>query len=413
MLKLFSTIFIFFISTQSYAQKERGFNIYADSVNRLMMKAYEVKDVEQYQSVFSTLRAHYDKLDSTKRAEYISYIRNAYYNLACTYALLGEKKQALQNLEMARKWGYNEYYHMIEDSDIDTLRSEKEYKVIMSKIRLVGDYDYILKRARDYNRKEKRGVPVFTYQSKDDTNLVRLRKKFNLDSVAGNANEVSQIISLMRWVHNIVPHHGGNGNPDKYDAYSMIDICTRDNRTLNCRGLATVLNECYLSMGFPSRLVTCLPKDSLDVDNDCHVINMVYSRMLDKWLWMDPTFEAYVMNEKGELLGIPEVRERLINDKPLIINPDANWNHRSSQNVEDYLEYYMTKNLYMFSIPLHSRYSLEGMEHYKRRVYVKLYPLDYYKQKPVKREIYDPESGKSHVEYITNDDEKYWAKPLR
>ena len=35
---------------------------------------------------------------------------------------------------------------------------------------------------------------------------------------------------------------------------------------------------------------------------------------MKKWLWIDPTFDAYVMNEKGELLSIEEVRERLISD---------------------------------------------------------------------------------------------------
>jgi hypothetical protein len=52
------------------------------------------------------------------------------------------------------------------------------------------------------------------------------------------------------------------------------------------------------------------------------------------------------MNEKGKLLGIAEVRQRLIENKPLILNPEANWNHRSSITKEEYLYYYMAKNLY-------------------------------------------------------------------
>ncbi len=79
----------------------------------------------------------------------------------------------------------------------------------------------------------------------------------------------------------------------------MIAVCRKDNRGLNCRGLATVLNECYLAMGFSSRLVFRLPKDSLGVDPDCHVINMVFVPSLKKWIWTDPTNDAYVMNERG------------------------------------------------------------------------------------------------------------------
>ena len=115
---------------------------------------------------------------------------------------------------------------------------------------------------------------------------------------------------------------------------------------MHCGGLATVLNECYLAIGLKSRRVVCLPKDSTDFD--CHSINTVYSKTLGKWLWMDPTNNAYVMNEKGELLSIAEVRDRLINNKPLILNPDANINRIYSVVKENYLFYYMAKNLYAF-----------------------------------------------------------------
>ena len=44
------------------------------------------------------------------------------------------------------------------------------------------------------------------------------------------------------------------------------------------------------------------------------------------------------MNETGELLGLQEVRERLINDQPLILNPDANWN-RQNTSIHYQLQY--------------------------------------------------------------------------
>jgi len=40
-------------------------------------------------------------------------------------------------------------------------------------------------------------------------------------------------------------------------------------------------------------------------------INAVYSNTLNKWLWIDPTNDAYAMNEKGELLSIAEDRHLL------------------------------------------------------------------------------------------------------
>ena len=268
-----------------------------------------------------------------------------------------------------------------------------------------------LKNASKYNLTEKREIPKFTYQSADNPNLVALRKEFKLDSIVGQGNEVSKILNLLHWIHNLVPHDGNHANPAVMNAMNMIAVCKKENRGLNCRGLATVLNECYLSMGIKSRFVTCLPKDSLGIDNDCHVINMVYSKDLKKWLWIDPTFDAYVMNEKGELLSIEEVRERIINNKPLIINPDANWNHKASVEKEYYLYSYMAKNLYKLQCNLNSEYDAETRGLGKTETNIALLPLEYFKQSPTKSEQEDKKNKTNFINYKTNNPKVFWAIP--
>jgi hypothetical protein len=111
------------------------------------------------------------------------------------------------------------------------------------------------------------------------------------------------------------------------------------------------LNEVYLAMGFKSRYVTCMPADQ--TDGDCHVINCVYSETLKKWLWMDASHGAYVTDENGQLLGIAEVRERLRNDKPLLLNKEA----RVQKGW--YLDSYMAKNLYWIQCTNVSRFNTE------------------------------------------------------
>lgn len=202
----------------------------------------------------------------------------------------------------------------------------------------------VLKNAYQYDYSDTREINKFVYKSADDAGLMEIRRTFKLDSVAGTGNEISKIINLMHWVHDTYPHDGATEVPEYKSTLDLMINCRDEHRTLHCGALANVMNNCYLSMGFKSRRVVCLPKDSTDVD--CHSIIAVYSNTLHKWLWMDPTNDAYVMNEKGELLGISEVRERLINDKPLILNPDANWNHKTSIIKEEYLYKYMAKNLY-------------------------------------------------------------------
>lgn len=279
----------------------------------------------------------------------------------------------------------------------------------LTQIKYVPSYLETLQGAGKFNSMDKRPIPAFTYQSQDHPSLVALRKGFNLDSVAGTGNEVSRIINLLHWVHNLVPHDGQHDNPEIRNAMSMIAVCKKDNRGLNCRGLSTVLNECYLSLGIKSRFVTCLPKDS--TDQECHVINMVYSNDLKKWLWIDPTNDAYVMNEKGELLSVEEVRERLITGKPLIVNPDANWNHKQSVEKQYYLESYMAKNLYRFECPLSSEYDTETRAKGKTITYVELLPLNYYRQKPDTTEQTSVKSGTTFVSYKTNNPAAFWQIP--
>ena len=266
-----------------------------------------------------------------------------------------------------------------------------------------------LKMAKDYQKETEIEIPKFTYQSSSDPNLVALRNGFNLDSIAGTGNEVSQILNLLHWIHDLIPHDGNHNNPTIKNALSMINVCQTDERGLNCRGLAIVLNECYLAMGFKSRFITCMPKDS--VFQDCHVINSVYSYDLQKWIWVDPTNDAYVMDQEGELLGLGEVREKLINEEMLILNPDANWNNKHSTLKENYLMNYMAKNLYRFSCVLESKYDIETPQQGKQIEYLELIPTDGLNQKPKISEEYYKKSGMTIKTYKTNDSNIFWAKP--
>ncbi len=264
-----------------------------------------------------------------------------------------------------------------------------------------------LKRAKLYNQKQKRNIPKLTYLNQENENLKKIRKKFKLDSIAGKGNEISQLLNIMHWVHNIVRHDGSSNNPTLKNAIDLVKVCKVEKRGLNCRMMATILNECYLSMGYKSRMVTCMPKP-LEFE-DCHVINTVFSKQLNKWVWLDPTFDAYVMNEKGELLGLQEVRERLINDQPLILNPEANWNRENSQTKEDYLYNYMAKNLYRLETPLHSTYNYETRQKGKIVEYIQLLPLDGINQKP-EIEISKSKTGTTYKTYITNNPNLFWKK---
>jgi len=285
------------------------------------------------------------------------------------------------------------------------LLNEKDSAFTQIKYQL--PYIVKLKKAKKYNFDDKRFIPQFTYQAQNDPKLVKVRQNLKLDSIAGTGNEISKILNLMHWVHYVVRHDGNSRNPVSKNALDLISVCRTEKRGVNCRMMATILNECYLSMGIKSRYITCMPKETKF--DDCHVINMVYSTDLKKWIWIDPTFDAYVMNEKGELLGIEEVRERLINDKPLILNPEANWNREESQTKAEYLGNYMAKNLYRLQCPLLSEYDSETWEKGKEITRIELIPLDGIEQTPQKNVESFPES--KFIYYKTNNPNLFWTKP--
>ena len=281
-------------------------------------------------------------------------------------------------------------------------------KKAWTRVQYKPSFREVLRKATRFNTADPRQVLAFTYQPADAPELVALRTAFKLDSIAGQGNEIARIMEVMHWLHDLVPHDGQHDNPVVRNAMSMVAECKRDHRGLNCRGLSTVLNECYLALGFKSRFLTCLPNDS--TDTECHVINMVWSNDLKKWIWIDATHDAIVMDENGTPLGPWEVRERLIDGRTLILNPDANWNHRLSSVREEYLYNYMAKNLYRFECPAHSCYDTETGVDGKRVEYVELLPLHHHTQKPdvVERK---GGSGNTVATYRTNDPGRFWAAP--
>jgi len=274
------------------------------------------------------------------------------------------------------------------------------------------DYRAILRRGAKYGTTEKREIPDFTYQSSRDSNLFSLRHKFNLDSIAGFGNETSRLLNLLHWVHNKVPHDGQNESGiNNINANSILSAVTTKNIGVSCGELATILNDCYLAMGWESRKVYCFPKDSLGNDTDSHVINIVYQASKNKWVWVDPSNDAYVMDEMGNLLSIEEVRERLIANKTLIVNPDANLNHFNSVPKEYYLDIYMAKNLYRFYSPIKSEYDYESKVPNKSLIYINLLPKDNSNKVPFKTEKYNPDLKMTYIQYYIQDPELFWKLP--
>ena len=264
-----------------------------------------------------------------------------------------------------------------------------------------SEYLPLLKQYADYAKKDVTDIPGFIYASPQDGELQQLRQTYELDEMVSQHAEIDPIIQLMKWVHNTINHGGDTVNPEPRNALNILSVCEREHRSVNCRMMATVLNEVYLAMGFLSRHVTCLPYDKNDTE--CHVINIVYSTSQGRWLYMDPTNEAYFMNSSGDILSIREVREKMITGEPLCLNSEINWNGEP-RDPEKY-KAYMSKNLFRFSCPIVSEFGYESKKGAKS--WLILNPLGYDPNRPAERD-----SSDSYFQnYFTHSAEIFWAKP--
>lgn len=236
----------------------------------------------------------------------------------------------------------------------------------------------------------------FRYASPSDSLLTLSRNRFKLDSIADNGDDISRIKNLLYWVHNNITHDGSNGiAPGPRNLRNIYDSSRRDSCGYNCRALAISLTEALLAEGIPARYITCLPK-RWDKDNDCHVICVAWSESLDKWVWVDPTFAAYVTDDNGLMLHPGEVRYRIRNDLPVVLNKDANWNNRFPETQAEYIDYYMAKNLYILQTNTFNQAEPEGESSHDQGYHVALVPqgISY-----------------SNSDYQTTDEAWFWQAP--
>jgi hypothetical protein len=214
-----------------------------------------------------------------------------------------------------------------------------------TQIKYAKSYLDILKEACEYDFNDNRKINDYAYNKTDDPILMHIKNKYNLDSIAGENDELSKIINILLWVNKSFKHDGTKPAPSYTD---MIDLMSKSynniNNTLHCGAMAWVLVDCYLAIGLKAKQVVCYPKDSTDFE--CHSTVAVFSNNLNKWLFMDPSNGLYLTNEKNEILSFEEFRFSLINGKEIWINKEAK--DKSIFIKEEYLSWYMPKNFYAF-----------------------------------------------------------------
>ncbi|WP_186774329.1 transglutaminase domain-containing protein [Chitinophaga pinensis] len=264
-----------------------------------------------------------------------------------------------------------------------------------------------LKKTAPYDTTQQQTFPVFTYQSPEDPALKTLRDTYQLDSIAGQGSETERAIRLLEWFHNQVPHEDVRSLPVLTARY-IIDTYREKKVGQGCYPLSIAMNEIFLSMGFKSRSVICFSSKYPEPDGG-HVINAVYISSLHKWIYMDPQDNAYVKDEKGNFLSVEEVRERLVNGKPMYLNASANY-HQVPTKKEQYLYEFMGEHMYRLICPVNSEYDSQTRSAGKLLQYVELLPPG--SKDPAVDMFETSVRGNTKViTYHTNNNRVFWQLP--
>lgn len=229
----------------------------------------------------------------------------------------------------------------------------------------------------------------FTYE-RSDTALERIRAHFRLDTLGG-ATTWERAMRLGRAVSMAISHGNPDSVPPLRNAITLWDFHQTTGIPLNCRHHSIILNDLLLAAQIDSRYVTCMSADSLD--NDSHVVNIVWLPEEDKWAMIDSDQNFYVTDPAGNLLDLREMRRRMIADEPVV----AHRLHGDPLQSDHYFAY-MAKNLYWFTCIENSAFDAENTPSLRS---IHLIPEGF--------EGYKFWNKRDNV--VTNDDQRFWAAP--
>lgn len=109
------------------AEMQKLDEVYQRANEAISAKNYEAA-IAAYDELFKLLADA--KLDAEVKQSVESSCR---YNLACAYALTGKKAEALAAFDRAVELGFDDWDHVAEDTDLDSIRNEEGFKKSLEK----------------------------------------------------------------------------------------------------------------------------------------------------------------------------------------------------------------------------------------------------------------------------------------
>ena len=235
---------------------------------------------------------------------------------------------------------------------------------------------------------------TFEYEIGQETRDEAFIESYHLDELTQEKEDVALMETLLHWVCRECNHGNPPATPEKQDpAYVM--AFGKAFGQMNCRELSLLLAGTLRMYGIEARHVACLPE--MNVFNDCHVVVEAYSRKLEQWILLDPTFNLILQDGEGNYINLQTLRKAIIEGKELVPNEEFAYNEEET-SLDNYINY-MSKNCFRFEC-LEKLYPGVDKVVEGNRV-INLVPVGY--EKPIE----------ANRIVITTDEERFFAPPAK
>ena len=175
--------------------------------------------------------------------------------------------------------------------------------------------------------------------------LRELKNKYNLEFLVNEEkDDIGKIKNILDWTSKQWEHNGSN-SPTKQDALTILKEA-HEGKQFRCVEYGIVATAALNSIGMPARTLGLKTRDVEKVRRGAgHVVSEVYSKELDKWIFIDPQFNIIPTLNGHPLNGVEFQKEIFSKNAGLkLINKQGELTKEDSENyikwVGKYLFYF-------------------------------------------------------------------------
>ena len=252
--------------------------------------------------------------------------------------------------------------------------TEQEYYLSLQQGEKNLEYKYI---DLEYAKK---GISGYNYDFEYLDEYTKLKDMYNLENIAKNGSTLSKALNIMQWLTNST-YYCGQSKCNGEEVFSILEYGLKGgfDHAIRCDQKSIVLSECLLALNILALPIALESYDFNDTGDiitgiGSHSCTHIYLPEEEKWIMLDPSFNAYFTDKNGTILNIIEIKDTLKKREPVIL---------SQYNLNGHEDIFRKGYPCNFIYNLSFRISTWDGNHQSNRVYNKnlLYPEGIEKQK--------------------------------